>query len=66
MFPARRAARRNCGRARYGCHWAHRDIPHSVWIPGAGLGTVPPEIDAQYRNQLAALTGHDFGAAVVV
>jgi PQQ-dependent catabolism-associated CXXCW motif protein len=44
----------------------HRDIPHSIWIPGAGLGTVPLEIDAQYRSRLAALTGHDFGATIVV
>lgn len=36
---------------------AHRDIPGSIWIPGAGRGIVSAELAAYYRERLAQLTG---------
>ncbi|MBV9756280.1 MAG: hypothetical protein JO047_04440, partial [Alphaproteobacteria bacterium] len=34
----------------------HRDIPGSVWIPGAGRNPVPPELERYFRERVAALT----------
>jgi PQQ-dependent catabolism-associated CXXCW motif protein len=35
---------------------AHRDIPGSLWLPDAGRGALSPELEAYFREQLAAAT----------
>jgi len=44
----------------------HRDIPGSVWLPGAGKGDPPAGLVEAYRARLAALTGGDRDRWVVV
>jgi PQQ-dependent catabolism-associated CXXCW motif protein len=44
----------------------HRDIPTSVWIPGAGLGAIPPEANTAYRTRLAALTHNNPSTKIVI
>jgi len=44
----------------------HRDIPGSIWIPGAGRGTVPAELDAYYRTRLRQLAGAAGDRPIVV
>jgi PQQ-dependent catabolism-associated CXXCW motif protein len=35
----------------------HRDIPGSIWIPGAGRDPISPELNSYFRARLAQLTG---------
>jgi PQQ-dependent catabolism-associated CXXCW motif protein len=44
----------------------HPVIPGTLWIPESGLGNIPPEIDAFYRNRLIAATNGDPLRTVVV
>ncbi len=44
----------------------HRVIPGSLWIPGAGMGAIAPEVDALFRDRLATATGNDIGRTVVI
>lgn len=44
----------------------HRSIPGSLWIPGVGLGEVPPGTDEYFRHTLAAATGGDLGRRLVI
>lgn len=44
---------------------AHRDIPGSLWLPGAGLGQVSPAFVRWFRAKLAAATGGDHARTVV-
>jgi len=44
----------------------HQGIPGAIWIPGAGLGAAPPEVDHYYRKRLAAATGNDLSRPLVV
>jgi len=37
----------------------HRAIPGAEWIPGAGLGAIPPAIDKLFRERLALGTHKD-------
>ena len=37
----------------------HQVIPGSLWIPGAGVGAIAPEVDATFRDRLAHATGND-------
>ena len=43
----------------------HQSIPGAIWIPGAGLGALPPAVDQYFRQRLATATGHDMGRPVV-
>jgi PQQ-dependent catabolism-associated CXXCW motif protein len=45
---------------------SHPGIPGALWIPGAGLGVVPPTVDAFFRSQLAKSTGGDFSRSLVI
>jgi PQQ-dependent catabolism-associated CXXCW motif protein len=52
-----------------GAFWmppAHRDIPGSVWIPGAGRPDIPSALDAFFRTRLAQLTGGNRGRPILV
>lgn len=44
----------------------HRGIPGARWIPNVGRGTVPANVDAFFRERLAALTGNDFERPIVI
>jgi PQQ-dependent catabolism-associated CXXCW motif protein len=44
----------------------HQAIPGSLWIPGAGLGEIPPPVDDFFRKQLAATTGDDIARPIVI
>lgn len=44
----------------------HRDIPGSVWIPGAGHGALSPRFADWYRARLAKLTDGDRNKPIVV
>jgi PQQ-dependent catabolism-associated CXXCW motif protein len=44
----------------------HRSLPGSVWLPDVGLGVLEPDADSWYRDRLAALTGADFSARLVI
>jgi PQQ-dependent catabolism-associated CXXCW motif protein len=44
----------------------HQAIPGSLWIPGAGLGEIPPAVDDFFRKQLAAATGDDASRRVIL
>jgi len=44
----------------------HRAIPGSVWIPGAGLGEIPPAVDNFFRQRLSAATGGDLSRRLVI
>lgn len=37
----------------------HRNIPRSVWIPGAGSGVISSAMEDYFRNRLVELTGRD-------
>jgi PQQ-dependent catabolism-associated CXXCW motif protein len=45
---------------------AHQAIPGSLWIPGVGLGEVPPAVDAYFRERLAAATDGDRTRRLVI
>ena len=34
----------------------HRDIPGSLWLPDIGRGSLSPELEAYFRDNLAAVT----------
>jgi PQQ-dependent catabolism-associated CXXCW motif protein len=44
----------------------HQGIPGSLWIPGAGLGEIPPAVDDFFRRQLAAATDNDATLQVII
>jgi PQQ-dependent catabolism-associated CXXCW motif protein len=44
---------------------AHRAIPGAIWIPGAGLGELPPELENYFRGRLAAATGNNLARPLV-
>jgi PQQ-dependent catabolism-associated CXXCW motif protein len=44
----------------------HQAIPGSLWIPGAGLGDIPPAVDDFFRKQLATATADDVSRRVIV
>jgi PQQ-dependent catabolism-associated CXXCW motif protein len=44
----------------------HQAIPGSVWIPGVGLGEIPPAAGDFFRRQLAAATGNDPTRPIVI
>jgi PQQ-dependent catabolism-associated CXXCW motif protein len=44
----------------------HPAIPGSLWIPGAGLGEIPPAVDDFFRKQLAAATDNDASRQVII
>jgi PQQ-dependent catabolism-associated CXXCW motif protein len=37
----------------------HQAIPGAIWIPGAGLGDLPPALGTYFRDRLARATAHD-------
>src|SRR3569833_4444588 len=37
----------------------HPGIPGAIWIPGAGLGTPPADVEAFYKRRLAKAAGAD-------
>jgi len=44
----------------------HRDIPGSLWLPEVGRGAISPELDAKFREGLAAASGDDLAAPLVI
>jgi PQQ-dependent catabolism-associated CXXCW motif protein len=44
----------------------HQAIPGSLWIPGAGLGEIPPALDRYFREQLASATQNDLARPLVI
>jgi PQQ-dependent catabolism-associated CXXCW motif protein len=44
----------------------HRDIPGSVWIPGAGRNPVPPDLERYFRARLAGLAAGSAERPIVV
>ena len=44
----------------------HRAIPGTLWIPGAGVGAIAPEIDSYFRDRLAQLSGSDLDRPIVI
>ena len=44
----------------------HQDVPGSVWIPDAGQATVSAAMDTFLRQRLAAVTGQNWAAPIVV
>lgn len=44
----------------------HPVIPGSLWIPGPGMGAIPPDVDAYFRDQLASATGNDINRLIVI
>ncbi|MGH8209820.1 MAG: MBL fold metallo-hydrolase [Steroidobacteraceae bacterium] len=44
----------------------HRAIPGSLWIPGVGLGEIPPAVDGFFRQRLAAATGGSLTRRLVI
>ncbi len=44
----------------------HQDIPGSIWIPGAGLGAIPPTLALFLAQRLATLTHGHANAPIVV
>ena len=44
----------------------HQAIPGSVWIPGVGLGEIPPAAGDFFRKQLAVATGDDPTRPIVI
>jgi PQQ-dependent catabolism-associated CXXCW motif protein len=44
----------------------HQAIPGSLWVPGAGLGEIPPAVDDFFRKQLAAATNDDASRRVIL
>jgi PQQ-dependent catabolism-associated CXXCW motif protein len=52
-----------------GARWLplpHPAIPGALWIPGIGLGDIPPEVDRFFRERLAQATGGNPAHPVVV
>lgn len=45
---------------------AHRDIPGSIWIPGAGQADVPPALGQFLRTRLEQLTGGNRDRPILV
>jgi PQQ-dependent catabolism-associated CXXCW motif protein len=41
-------------------------IPGSVWLPGAGMADITPEIDASFRKLLSQTTGGDLDHPLVI
>lgn len=44
----------------------HAVIPGSLWIPGAGMGAIAPDVEASFRDRLASATGHDINRPIVI
>ncbi|MEW6395173.1 MAG: rhodanese-like domain-containing protein [Pseudomonadota bacterium] len=43
----------------------HKDIPGSIWIPGAGSGVISAAMASYFHDRLAELTNHNFDKPVV-
>lgn len=44
----------------------HRSIPGAVWLPGAGVGDLPPDREELLLEQVSMLTGGNRDAPIVV
>ena len=44
----------------------HQAIPGSLWIPGVGMGEVPPAMGDFFRGQLSAATNNDPARPIVI
>jgi PQQ-dependent catabolism-associated CXXCW motif protein len=44
----------------------HPVIPGALWIPGAGMGAIPPSVERLFRERLAQGTGNDFARRLVI
>jgi len=44
----------------------HAGIPGSLWIPGAGLGAIPPKIDRYFRERLRKATADNLDHLIVI
>jgi PQQ-dependent catabolism-associated CXXCW motif protein len=44
----------------------HPGIPGAIWIPGAGLGTPPANVEEFYKQRLAKATGNDLMRPLVL
>ena len=44
----------------------HQAIPGAIWIPGAGLGDLPPPLDQYFRERLAKATANDMAKPLVL
>lgn len=44
----------------------HLVIPGSLWIPGAGMGQIAPEVENSFRERLAQATANDLDRKIVI
>ena len=44
----------------------HAVIPGSLWIPGAGMGEIQPDVETAFRDLLARATGNDTERPIVI
>ena len=44
----------------------HPVIPGAIWIPGAGLGSIPADLDQFFRAQLALASGNNLSQRLVI
>jgi PQQ-dependent catabolism-associated CXXCW motif protein len=44
----------------------HAVIPGSLWVPGAGMGEIRPDIETAFRDLLTHATGNDSDRPVVI
>jgi PQQ-dependent catabolism-associated CXXCW motif protein len=44
----------------------HHAIPGAIWIPGAGLGELPPALKQYFRERLAQATGQHLDRTLIV
>ena len=44
----------------------HPAIPGAIWIPGAGLGDLPPTMEKFFRERLSTATGSDLSKPLVI
>jgi PQQ-dependent catabolism-associated CXXCW motif protein len=44
----------------------HQVIPGSLWVPGAGVGNIAPDVDATFRERLAQATDNDLDRRIVI
>lgn len=44
----------------------HAVIPGSLWIPGAGMGAIAPDVDEKFRDRLGQATANDLDRPIVI
>ena len=44
----------------------HPGIPGAIWIPGAGLGAPPVNVEQFYRRRLSTATGNDLSRPLIL